>query len=774
MPPRRVERLTLKHFRGGCQPVTFEFAKDKNVVLLFGENGAGKSSVADALDFVCNGEFGSLRDRSGTTPRTHIVSLDASPKELEVELVYGGQTWRAGLQSGKPITVPTGAPPAFILRRTDITRVMEATASDRYKALQACITVPKVERAEGELRQAAKQVNSEVNQAVAARRLAEEALERFWQAEGRPGKAPIDWAVQQTREDTTILNQRLTGQRRVLEHLDRLADAHAQVIDAHQKLTEAETEAAAAGAELQQMQVQMTGESGALVAVLEEARRYVAAAQREIQRCPVCGKPEPGETLAARIDEELRRLSTLKTRRDASVRATQATEQTKSVFDTARRHLRERADAFVATLQSAPTELTAPFAALAAVLARPDGTTVKQVTGAIEAALQHRAALAAAQDADQKTLNQLNALKSHLQALANSDAEMRDLKQVAIRLDQMLEVVERERKRYVSELMAGIAESVAALYARMHPDEPLGQPSFHVKAHAAGSLELKANFGDKADVPPGAYYSEAHLDTMGLCVYLALAKHSGAGNALVVMDDVLTSVDDVHLDRIIDLIADEAPNFGHLIITTHSRAWYDRMRMAKGMPADLIELYNWELGSGIRHSRSPMMVEELRAVLVASRLDRQAAASKAGVLLEQLLEELTLRYGCKLARKKEPSYTLGELANALDGKLLKLLRTEQIDGAGAVTQTGELKPLIDAATEFAWVRNQVGAHFNVNSAGIPDNMVREFTRRALALADALVCPVCGQLPKKDKSGEYWQCGGSCGARRLRPLQAPTT
>ena len=97
----------------------------------------------------------------------------------------------------------------------------------------------------------------------------------------------------------------------------------------------------------------------------------------------------------------------------------------------------------------------------------------------------------------------------------------------------------------------------------------------------------------------------AKLDTLGLCVYLALAKHAGAGNALVVLDDVLTSVDDVHLDRIIEVIADEAPHFGQMIMMTHSRACFDRMRISSALPADLIELYGWDLQTGIRHRRSP-------------------------------------------------------------------------------------------------------------------------------------------------------------------------
>ncbi len=71
---------------------------------------------------------------------------------------------------------------------------------------------------------------------------------------------------------------------------------------------------------------------------------------------------------------------------------------------------------------------------------------------------------------------------------------------------------------------------------------------------------------------PGAYYSEAHLDTLGLCVYLALAKQAGTQDRIVVLDDVLTSVDEAHLGRIIELIDEEADGLGHLIITTHFAA----------------------------------------------------------------------------------------------------------------------------------------------------------------------------------------------------------
>jgi len=199
------------------------------------------------------------------------------------------------------------------------------------------------------------------------------------------------------------------------------------------------------------------------------------------------------------------------------------------------------------------------------------------------------------------------------------------------RLRMMLEVVEVERKQFVQDTIEKISQTVNALYNRIHPDEPLGKPSFGMKPNTIGSLTMRGKFGDNEDVPPVAYYSEAHLDTLGLCVYLALAKQSG--NALVVLDDVLMSIDDPHLDRVIELINDEAPNFGQVIITTHSRVWFDRMRMGQGMAAELIELYGWDLQNGIQHSKAPLAIEDLRQAVSSPRLDRQQVASRAGILL---------------------------------------------------------------------------------------------------------------------------------------------
>jgi len=126
----RIERLAFSSFRGATTPVEFQFDPAQSIVLIFGENGTGKSTVADALDFICNQSLGSVRLRSGTKSG-HIVSSEAQGRDLAVELCFGGDVWQASLRSNKPIVTPPQPPQAFVLRRADITRVTESTDSER-------------------------------------------------------------------------------------------------------------------------------------------------------------------------------------------------------------------------------------------------------------------------------------------------------------------------------------------------------------------------------------------------------------------------------------------------------------------------------------------------------------------------------------------------------------------------------------------------------------------------------------------------------------------
>src|SRR5262249_21704692 len=150
-----------------------------------------------------------------------------------------------------------------------------------------------------------------------------------------------------------------------------------------------------------------------------------------------------------------------------------------------------------------------------------------------------------------------------------------------------------------------VAGECSLLYARVHPGEPLGLSRFYLDARRRASLLQGAHFQGHPDVPPQAYFSDAHLDTLGFCLFLALSKLTAPGDTIVALDDAFTSADDAHQERLEALLIEESAAFRQVIATTHSHAWRDRCRRQEiqGAPVQLVELAPWSAAEGIRVMR---------------------------------------------------------------------------------------------------------------------------------------------------------------------------
>ncbi|HEY0779906.1 MAG TPA: AAA family ATPase [Gemmatirosa sp.] len=83
--PDRIRSVRLRYFRGATGVSQIDFDPGKPFTRLFGENGAGKSSIVDAIDAVCNDRAGSLGERSSTNVRDHLPSADPSAADVAVD-----------------------------------------------------------------------------------------------------------------------------------------------------------------------------------------------------------------------------------------------------------------------------------------------------------------------------------------------------------------------------------------------------------------------------------------------------------------------------------------------------------------------------------------------------------------------------------------------------------------------------------------------------------------------------------------------------------------
>ena len=338
-------------------------------------------------------------------------------------------------------------------------------------------------------------------------------------------------------------------------------------------------------------------------------------------------------------------------------------------------------------------------------------------------------------------------------------------------LGQVVEIFETKRKTYVETVLLEIAQQVDALYQKIHPQENMGQLKLKLDERQRGSLIYGVAFGQQQDIQPQPYYRESHLDTLGLCIFLALSKRSNTDRTVVVLDDVLGSVDQQHLKRTLDMLLEQASSYSQLVITTHYRPLRDQFRFARSpsSPVDLLELKPWNFDQGIRTGKTVAYAQELQQRLQEDDFRRDVIASQAGQLFESLLDFISRTYRCKVPHIIEPCFTFGELANSPNKALKKALKVVKLDNGTGISEL-ELEPIYCRLNEAINVRNLVGCHFNQWAGELADQDVRDMAALALELADALICPDCGSLPTSNKSGSYWEC--SCKYTQMHPLQQP--
>jgi hypothetical protein len=332
------------------------------------------------------------------------------------------------------------------------------------------------------------------------------------------------------------------------------------------------------------------------------------------------------------------------------------------------------------------------------------------------------------------------------------------------KIAELYDIFVEERQLYVKGLLERISDDIDRMYSNIHPNENIGRIKLTPERRA--SIELKAMFENQDDILPQAYYSESHLDTLGICLFVALAKLFRDDDTILIFDDVITSADQIHLTRFLRMLEGELGHFQHTIITTHYQVWRDKYRYGGGNNVQTVELLRWTYDRGIRHTKTKLYIEELNHYLSQEPMDKQIVASKSGIFLELILDNLALMYRCKLPRKADPFYTLGEFMGAFDSSLKRRLKVEIVN-EGGTNQEIQLASCFNVLPEDSQLRNEVGCHFNTIGEHFTEDDIRNLANNTITFTDALICADCGEFPYRKRSGSYYECG--CSKKRLHPF-----
>ncbi len=292
-------------------------------------------------------------------------------------------------------------------------------------------------------------------------------------------------------------------------------------------------------------------------------------------------------------------------------------------------------------------------------------------------------------------------------------------------------------------------------------------------------LCFDVDFYGRGLFPPGAYHSEGHQDAMGLCLYLALMKHTlGDKFTFTVLDDVLMSVDTGHRREVCRLLKKEFPGT-QFILTTHDHVWLQYMK-TENLISRSQSFGGWTVDSGPRVWDAHDVWTEIQGELAKDNV------AQAAWLLRRYLEYtafiLADNLRARIEFRGDSHYDLSDLMP----HVLKRWRKWLEDGEESATKwnldeqkaalsamRAEVKKLVAKTNTKQWAINP-SVHFN-EWANLQAHEFQEVVDAFKALLEYLRCenPACGSyLYISPRKGQPEELRCNCGKTSINLKSAP--
>lgn len=758
----RLQRLTMTAFRGVPGKMTVDFGSGQSLVV-YGENGTGKSTIADALEWYFTGQIELLTHEG----RQHAIRNLRGKKGVaaSVEVATDGSLGGARAfpgEDGREELAAAGRE-TFLLRGRTLADFINKTKTEKWKALVEILGLDAVESLREDLQRARNDLRKQV-------KAAEEQVQSFRQALAAGEEA--------VSEETVLGNlQQICGLLGVdaPSSLDTVLDPQwmAGVAGVSPPAAEGRQSVLAAGAgldtpaldkrALEAWNALVSSETARVLpqaSLIQEAKRLLATARLD-GRCPLCGQAVDEVELARRIEGSL--LSLMEATRELDQRR-DAIAQLESGLRAAherRESLARRAQAFRIELPALPPFPRSPLAGIE-TLGAVDAKAVADYHAALHRWDQSvreacRKDAPAASTTRESQLMMLAALCQQIGSWRAAERRAAEAARACALAETVFDAYQERQKRDVAALLSQISLRVARIYLALHPGEELGSVS--IEPWTAKGVELAIEFYGSHQRPPHGVLSESHLNSLAIALFLAMAETFNEKLRFLVLDDVINSFDREHRSHLADLLAGEFSEW-QLIVLTHDHQFFEHLtRRAPSWKK--LELTSWSYGEGPRTA-----AYEAGGMLAAARErleqgDVGGAAAKARRALEEQLQEVCQGLEAPLAFRRGQANEQREIGELLRG-LRRVLKEH------ARTLLDELEPSFKTLEADVQATLNVEVHASRGRSGASE--VEAALRRIEELDRRWSCPGCGTRVWHRGRPEAARC--RCGKSAFPPVPSP--
>lgn len=635
----RIKRIQLSWFRGVSELVNLDLNSES--IVIYGENGSGKSSFVDAVEYLIrSGKIGHLsHEYSGRRQEKGIINThtpEGKETKIEIEFQKGNRAETKIEKNGS--NTPTGDGDISqwdyhrtILRQNEVADFISYTKGDKYSALLPLFGLGSLEITAENLRQLEKYIEQE--SALPEKKLKISLVrEKRNKSFGEANDTLIEKDLKKLHESyctsTFQVEEPLSSCDEINNVLDHKIKNNSNNYTLYKTLldisqSDITEDIEAVRAESLKLVNEVEPHIIEKLAVLETASSYAQKLDTEdAVSCPACGHKILPTDFRNHVDKEKKDLQKIinafNNRKKAIGKLCDALKSIKKNLEKTELAVWIKENVEIAYkknlsyLNSLEIENLRASCTEAELKEIDNNVTplVEEAKRATKETPPDMSRLLGDQDIV-KTIREVFEIKS----LATQVKRLEDLVSFISKIQQGIRAEIRSQSQKVIDELSG---DIQRMWAVLHPEEKIEHIHLYTSPESDKAIEIGLKFYGVDQESPRLTLSEGHRNSLGLCIFLSMAKREEKNDRPLFLDDVVVSIDRNHRGMIVPLLESEFTN-RQVVILTHDREWFIELKQQLKNPGwQFKALMPWESPEiGIRWSAKTSTLDDARAFLKA-------------------------------------------------------------------------------------------------------------------------------------------------------------
>ena len=719
--PVKIKNIKVKGIRGAKN--TLELPLNGRSILLYGDNGTGKSTISDALEWFYTNKVSHLSsngeiDLKDALRNATLCEDDVS--EVSISFIKGedfNATKTLFVKRGKLVTECSIATEDFnkylnastnenlLLRYQYLTDFVDNTKSDKLKYLSDIIGFSEVTKKKDVLRKSYNSLKNEIkNQNFEAQinTQKEVLIEKIGAAISREEDlikvinqkiAPLKSGIEVKKiEDIDILLEHLRKgtNNKINQELAFLEKAKAVTDTLKSEIKFINSEYIKYYDEFQKIASDVENIMQTFLAELLKTGDTVLAKKFHTEEsCPLCLQPKNLEDLRTEIAVRLKEI--------------EESSKKKALFDKAKQSIGAIAIERVKRLDNLLLEklikedeyktINAGTIALKEKILKFQQASTEKVTsgnkisdvetGSLrELDFIFQSVIAERIQEIKKIQEKDNSAVIYSNVSASKDAfvKIQHFQKQRIKLENQRKTLEiifnefvKKQKEGLENFISAFSEKINEFYQYMNPNEPFQE----IKIVTIGEddelngITISYKYNGVWVSPPQKFFSESHLNCFGLSFFLASIEAFNKTNDFVLLDDVISSFDTNHRKKFAELIFEKFSKY-QIILLTHEYEWFKNFVSPLAKQKNwIINEIKWTKDKGTFLDERPNELKE-RIELAIGNSNIEGLGNPLRIHLEHSLKEICMNLDVKVSfryndfnEKRMPD----ELINALKSRI---------------------------------------------------------------------------------------------------------